>query len=74
MLEYSTISFLGSNGETPLLGLKDNEMKQDELMKRIEDLEARLKALEPSENTQAVKVKESKPAIDVNVLKTLKLN
>ena len=57
LMEYSTLDFLGANSETPLLDLKSVNMTPEELIKRIEELEARLKALEPSEDTQAVEEK-----------------
>ena len=74
LYEYSSLDFLGANSETPLLDLKNENMNTEELVKRIEDLEARLKALEPSEDTQAVKSTEEEPAIDVEILSKLKLN
>lgn len=73
LLEYSSLDFLGANSETPLLDLKNAELNSEELIKRIEDLEARLKALEP-QSTQAVEEKAEEPAIDVNILNNLKLS
>ena len=73
IMEYATLDFLGANSETPLLGLKNIDMDQKELLKRIEDLEARMKSLEPSNDTQADEQAEEK-AIDLGILKTLKLN
>ena len=73
LLEYSSLDFLGANSETPLLDLKNAELNSEELIKRIEDLEARLKALEPR-STQAVEEKAEEPTIDVNILNNLKLS
>ena len=73
LLEYSSLDFLGANSETPLLDLKNAELNSEELIKRIEDLEARLKALEP-QSTQAVEEKAEEPTIDVNILNNLKLS
>ena len=73
LLEYSSLDFLGANSETPLLDLKNAELNSEELIKRIEDLEARLKALEPL-STQAVEEKAEEPTIDVNILNNLKLS
>ena len=73
IMEYSTLDFWGANSDTPLLGLKNINMDEKELLKRIEVLEARIKSLEPLDDTQADKRAEEK-AIDVEILKTLKLN
>ena len=66
LMEYSTLDFLGANSETPLLDLKSVNMTPEELIKRIEELEARLKALEPSEDTQAVEEKAEDELIQLN--------
>ncbi len=66
LMEYSSLDFLGANSETPLLDLKSINMTPEELIKRIEDLEARLKALEPSKNTQAVEEKAENELIEMN--------
>jgi len=66
LMEYSTLDFLGANSETPLLDLKSVNMTPEELIKRIEDLEARLKALEPSQDTQAVEEKAENELIELN--------
>ena len=72
-MEYSTLDFLGANSETPLLDLKSVNMTPEELIKRIEDLEARLKALEP-QSTQAVEEKAEDELIQLNkVIEKLKL-
>ncbi len=49
-------------------------MKPEELIKRIEDLEVRLKALEPSEDTQAVTVETEEKTIDVKLFSKLKFD
>ena len=72
LLEYSTLDFLGANEQAVTLDIKNAEMQSNELVKRIEDLEARLKALEP-QSTQAVEEKAEEPAIDVNILSKLNL-
>ena len=64
LMEYSTLDFLGANSETPLLGLKNQDMTQEELIKRIEILEAKLKTLEPLDNTQAVEEEATEKTID----------
>ena len=74
LYEYSSLDFLGANSETPLLDLKNMNMTPEELIKRIEDLETRLKALEPSEDTQAVKEEVEEKTIDTKILSKLKLN
>ena len=74
LMEYSSISFLGANSETPLLGLKNNNMDSKELIKRIENLEARLKTLEPSDDTQAVVVETEEKTIDVKLFSKLKFD
>ena len=49
-------------------------MESAELIKRIEVLEAKLKTLEPSNDTQAVEEKAEEPIkIDVEILSKLKL-
>ena len=72
IMEYSTLDFLGANSETPLLDLKSIDMNAEELLKRIEVLEARIKSLEPLDNTQAENEAKEK-AIQVELLK-LKLD
>ena len=49
-------------------------MKPEELIKRIEELETRLKALEQPEGTQAVKVEVEEKTIDVKLISKLKLD
>jgi len=73
LMEYSTLDFLGANSETPLLGLKNADMNTEELVKRIEVLEAKLKSLEPLKNTQAVEEQAKEKAIDTEILSKLKL-
>ena len=46
LMEYSTLDFYGANPETPLLDLKNLDMKPEELIKRIELLEEKYKSLE----------------------------
>lgn len=72
LMEYSSLDFLGANSETPLLDLKSIGMDAEELLKRIEVLEARIKSLEPLDNTQAENEAKEK-AIQVELLK-LKLD
>jgi len=72
IMEYSTLDFLGANSETPLLDLKSIDMDGEELLKRIEVLEAKIKSLEPLDNTQAENEAKEK-AIQVELLK-LKLD
>tara|TARA_R110002051_G_scaffold209553_1_gene275348 strand:+ start:172 stop:813 length:642 start_codon:yes stop_codon:yes gene_type:complete len=74
LMEYSTLDFLGANSETPLLDLKNLDMKPEEFIKRIEDLENRLKALEPSDDTQAVTIETEEETIDVKLFSKLKLD
>lgn len=67
MFEYSTLDFLGANPETPLLGLKNTDMTSEELkdaLERIEALEAAIIALQPSEDTEAVKEEVEEEIID----------
>lgn len=67
LLEYSTLDFLGANSETPLLGLKNTDMTSEELkdaLERIEALEAAIVALQPSEDTEAVKEEGEEEIID----------
>ena len=71
-MEYSSLDFLGANPETPLLDLKSIGMNAEELLKRIEVLEAKIKSLEPLDNTQAENEAKEK-AIQVELLK-LKLD
>jgi len=72
LMEYSSLDFLGANPETPLLDLKSIGMNAEELLKRIEVLEAKIKSLEPLDNTQAENEAKEK-AIQVELLK-LKLD
>lgn len=72
LMEYSSLDFLGANSETPLLDLKSIDMNAEELLKRIEVLEAKIKSLEPLDNTQAENEAKEK-AVQVELLK-LKLN
>jgi len=72
LMEYSSLDFLGANPETPLLDLKSIGMNAEELLKRIEVLEAKIKSLEPLNNTQAENEAKEK-AIQVELLK-LKLD
>ena len=72
LMEYSSLDFLGANSETPLLDLKSIGMNAEELLKRIEVLEAKIKSLEPLDNTQAENEAKEK-AIQVELLK-LKLD
>lgn len=72
LMEYSSLDFRGANSETPLLDLKSIGMNAEELLKRIEVLEARIKSLEPLDNTQADNEAKEK-AIQVELLK-LKLD
>jgi len=51
LMEYSTLDFLGANSETPLLDLK-SDMNSQELIKRIEILESKLKSFEQLDDTQ----------------------
>jgi len=51
LMEYSTLDFLGVNSETPLLDLK-SDMNSQELIKRIEILESKLKSFEQLDDTQ----------------------
>jgi len=69
LMEYSTLDFLGANSETPLLDLK-SDMNSQELIKRIEILESKLKPFEQLDNTQTEQ-KEDK--INV-ILSNLKLD
>lgn len=72
LMEYSSLDFLGANSETPLLDLKSIGMDAEELLERIEVLEAKIKSLEPLDNTQAENEAKEK-AVQVELLK-LKLN
>ena len=56
--EYSSLSFLGANGDTPLLEIKSiiedgeySEEKVSELKKKISELEIQLKSLEQLDST-----------------------
>jgi len=75
LMEYSTLDFLGANSETPLLDLKNMDLNTEDLIKRIETLEEKLKALEPLKDTQAVVDDEPKELIkaDSELLTYLRL-
>ena len=71
LLEYSTLDFLGSNPVTGLLGLKNINMNEEELIKRIELLESKLSALDSLNSTQPVEVEEESEAdVKENLLLT----
>lgn len=75
LMEYSTLDFLGANDAAITLDIKNADMNQEELIKRIESLEAQLKTLEPSNDTQAVEEKAEEPVkIDVKIISKLKLD
>ena len=64
--EYSSLNFLGANGETPLLAIKSmlekgeySDEKCKELELKITELENQLKTLEQPQSTPAVEGKES---------------
>lgn len=74
LMEYSSLDFLGANSETPLLDLKNLDMNAEDLIKRIEYLEEKIKSLEQPFSTQAEEKETEEKTIEIEILKTLKLS
>lgn len=70
LLEYSSLDFYGSNPVTGLLGLKNANMDEQELTKRIELLEEKYKSLDSLISTQLDRQNESNNEVkeDKNLL------